>query len=381
MKQQFERSPSESYFWPVVLAVVLHVLIFAMLFVSWAFAPELPPSKPIVQATLYQLKSKSQATTQTNQKIAGEAKKTASKQYEVEQLEQKKLEQQKLEQQKLEQQQVAAAKAAEQKKADEARKAEAQKAAEAKKADEAKKAAEAKAAEQKKQADIAKKRAEDEAKKKAAEDAKKKAAEDAKKKAAEEAKKKAAAEAAKKKAAVEAAKKKAAVDAKNNAAEEAKKKAAAEAAKKKAAVEAAKKKAAAAAAAARRAAEDKKAQALAELLSDTTERQQALADEVGSEVTGSLDDLIVNLVSQQWRRPPSARNGMSVEVLIEMLPDGTITNASVSRSSGDKPFDSSAVAAVRNVGRIPEMQQLPRATFDSLYRQRRIIFKPEDLSL
>ncbi|ASC99081.1 cell envelope integrity protein TolA [Pseudomonas aeruginosa] len=355
MKQQFERSPSESYFWPVVLAVVLHVLIFAMLFVSWAFAPELPPSKPIVQATLYQLKSKSQATTQTNQKIAGEAKKTASKQYEVEQLEQKKLEQQTLEQQKLEQQQVAAAKAAEQKKADEARKAEAQKAAEAKKADEAKKAAEAKAAEQKKQADIAKKRAEDEAKKKAAEDAKKKAAEDAKKKAAEDAKKKAA--------------------------EEAKKKAAAEAAKKKAAVEAAKKKAAAAAAAARKAAEDKKAQALAELLSDTTERQQALADEVGSEVTGSLDDLIVNLVSQQWRRPPSARNGMSVEVLIEMLPDGTITNASVSRSSGDKPFDSSAVAAVRNVGRIPEMQQLPRATFDSLYRQRRIIFKPEDLSL
>ncbi|MEX5333345.1 cell envelope integrity protein TolA [Pseudomonas paraeruginosa] len=345
MKQQFERSPSESYFWPVVLAVVLHVLIFAMLFVSWAFAPELPPSKPIVQATLYQLKSKSQATTQTNQKIAGEAKKTASRQYEVEQLEQRKLEQQKLEQQKLEQQQVAAAKAAEQKKADEARKAEAEKVAAAKKADEAKKAAEAKAAEQKKQADIARKRAEEEAKKKAADQAKK--AEDAKKKAAEEAKKKAAAEAAKKKAAVEAAKKKAA----------------------------------AAAAAARKAAEDKKAQALAELLSDTTERQQALADEVGSEVTGSLDDLIVNLVSQQWRRPPSARNGMSVEVLIEMLPDGTITNASVSRSSGDKPFDSSAVAAVRNVGRIPEMQQLPRATFDSLYRQRRIIFKPEDLSL
>ncbi|UYT21923.1 cell envelope integrity protein TolA [Pseudomonas paraeruginosa] len=345
MKQQFERSPSESYFWPVVLAVVLHVLIFAMLFVSWAFAPELPPSKPIVQATLYQLKSKSQATTQTNQKIAGEAKKTASRQYEVEQLEQKKLEQQKLEQQKLEQQQVAAAKAAEQKKADEARKAEAEKVAAAKKADEAKKAAEAKAAEQKKQADIARKRAEEQAKKKAADQAKK--AEDAKKKAAEEAKKKAAAEAAKKKAAVEAAKKKAA----------------------------------AAAAAARKAVEDKKAQALAELLSDTTERQQALADEVGSEVTGSLDDLIVNLVSQQWRRPPSARNGMSVEVLIEMLPDGTITNASVSRSSGDKPFDSSAVAAVRNVGRIPEMQQLPRATFDSLYRQRRIIFKPEDLSL
>ncbi|WP_370600987.1 cell envelope integrity protein TolA [Pseudomonas nitroreducens] len=346
MMHQLERSPSESYFWPIVLAVALHVLIFAMLFVSWAMTPELPPSRPIVQATLYQLKSKSQATQQTNQKIAGEAKKTSSRQYEQEQLEQK----------KAEQQAIAAAKAEEQKKADAAQKAaEAKKEAEAKKADEAKKAAdaaaakkeaEAKAAAEKQQADIAKKKAEEEAKKQAAEDAKKKAAEEAKKKAADDAKKKAAADEAKKKAA---------------------------------AVEAAKKKAAAAAA--RKAQEDKKAQALAELLSDDTQRQQALADEQGNEVAGSLDDLIVKLVSEQWNRPPSARNGMSVEVLIQMLPDGTITNASVTRSSGDKPFDASAVAAVRNVGRIPEMQQLDRATFDQLYRQRRIVFKPEDLSL
>ena len=348
---QLERSQSEGYFWPTVLAVALHVLIFAMLFVSWASTPELPPSRPIVQATLYQLKSKSQATQQTNQKIAGEAKKTSAKQYEQEQLEQKKAEQQAL----------AAAKAEEQKKADAAQKAAdaAEKAAEAKKADDpkkaadaaaaAKKAAEAKAAEQKQQADIAKKKAEEEAKKEAAEEAKKKAAEEAKKKAAEDAKKKAAADEAKKKAAaVEAAKKKAA---------------------------------AAAAAAARKATEDKKAQALAELLSDDTQRQQALADEQGNEVAGNFDDLIVSLVSQQWSRPPSARNGMSVEVLIQMLPSGAITNVSVTRSSGDKPFDDSAVAAVRNVGRIPELQKLDRATFDSLYRQRRMVFKPEDLDL
>lgn len=318
MQQQSVRSSSESYFWPTVWAVALHVLLFAMLFVSFHFAPELPPARPIVQATLYQLKSQSQATTQTNQKIAGEAKKTAARQYEVEQLETKKQEQQKQE-------------AAEQKKAEAAKQAEvAKKQAEAKKAEEANKAAE-----QKKQAEIAKKKAEDE-KKKAAEEAKKKAAEQAKKKAAEEAKKKAAADAAKKKAAQEAA---------------------------------------------RKAAEDKKAQALAELLSDTTERQQALADTQGDQVAGSLDDLIIRLVSEQWQRPPSARNGMSVEVLIQMLPDGTITGASVTRSSGDSPFDNSAVAAVRNVGRIPEMQQLDSATFNSMYRQRRMIFKPEDLSL
>ncbi|UVO17183.1 cell envelope integrity protein TolA [Stutzerimonas stutzeri] len=332
--QHAERSPAESYFWPVVLAVGLHVIIFGLLFVSFAMTPDLPPSKPIVQATLYQLKSQSQATTQTNQKIAGEAKKTAAKQYETEQMEQRKVEQQK----------QAAAKAAEQKKAEQARKAEAEKAAAAKKAAEAKKAEEAKKVEQQKQADIAKK--------KAAEEAKKKAAEEAKKKAAEEAKKKAAAEQAKKKAA-----------------EDAKKKAAAEAAKKKAAAEAA-----------RKAAEDKKAQALAELLSDTTERQQALADSQGDQVAGNFDDLIRLRAAEGWTRPPSARNNMSVQLQVNMLPDGTITGVSVARSSGDVPFDNSAVAAVRNIGRLTEMQGLSPQDFQP-YRSFKMTFTPEDLAL
>lgn len=334
--RQRERSSSESLFWPVVWAVGLHTLMFAMLFVSFAFAPDLPPARPTMQVTLYQLQSQSQATTQTNQKIAGEKKKTAAPQYETEQLEQKKAEQQK----------QAAAKAAEQKQADEARKAEAAKKADAAKLSEAAK----KAAEQKKLADLAnKKSAEEAAKKKAAEDAKKKAAEDAKKKAAEDAKKKAA-EDAKKKATAEAAKKKAAEDAKKKAAQEA----------------------------SRKAVEDKKAAALAELLSDDVGHQQALAETLGDQVAGNLDDLIIKLITESWQRPMSARSGMSVALLIQMLPDGTITNASVTRSSGDAAFDSSAVQAVRNVGRIAEMQQLDRATFDRLYRQRAVLFKPEN---
>lgn len=353
--QQREPSASESFFWPSVWAIGLHVLVFGLLFVSFAMTPELPPSKPIVQATLYQLKSKSQATTQTNQKIAGEAKKTAARQTEVEQLEQKKVEQE-------------AVKAAEQKKADAAQKAEeAREAAEAKKADDAakaaeqKKAAEAKKAEEakKQQADIAKKKAEEEAKKVADEEAKKQAAEEAKKKAAEDAKKKAA-EDAKKKAVAE--------DAKKKAAEEAKKKAAADAQKKKAQE------------AARKSAEDKKAQALAELLSDSTERQQALADEQGDQVAGDFDDLIRMRAAEGWARPPSARKGMTVVLQINMLPDGTVTNVSVAKSSGDGPFDSSAVAAVKNIGRLTEMQGLKPSDFNP-YRSFKMTFTPEDLAL
>ncbi len=331
--QQRDSSPSQGYFWPTVLAVGLHLLIFGMLFVSFSMTPELPPSKPIVQATLYQLKSQSQATTQTNQKIAGEAKKTAAKQFETEQMEQRKVEQEK----------QVAARVAEQKKAEEARKAEAAKAA-AEKAAAAKKAEAAKKVEQQKQAEIAKKKAAEEAaKKKAAEEAKKKAAEEAKRKAAEDAKKKAAAEAARKKAA-----------------EEAKKKAAAEAA--------------------RKAAEDKKAQALAELLSDSTERQQAMADTQGDQVSGNFDDLIRLRAAEGWTRPPSARNNMTVQLQVNMLPDGTITNVGVSRSSGDVPFDNSAVAAVKNIGRLTEMQGLSPQEFQP-YRSFIMTFTPEDLAL
>ncbi|MBS7411798.1 cell envelope integrity protein TolA [Pseudomonas syringae] len=350
-----EPSASESYFWPSVWAVALHILIFGMLFVSFAMTPDLPEAKPIVQATLYQLKSKSQATTQTNQKIAGEAKKTAARQTEVEQLEQKKIEQQKQEAVKAAEQkkEESAQKAEEQKAADEAKKAEqkaeeAKKADDAKKADEAKKVADAKKLEDKQQADIAKKKAEEEAKKKAEEDAKKAAAEEAKKHADE-------------------AKKKAAEDAKKKAAEDAKKKAAADSAKK-------------AQEAARKSAEDKKAQALADLLSDKPERQQALADERGDETAGSFDDLIRVRASEGWSRPPSARNNMSVTLQIGMLPDGTIASVSIAKSSGDGPFDSSAVAAVKNIGRLTEMQGLKPADF-APYRSFKMTFTPGDLAL
>lgn len=369
-------SPSEKLFWPVVWAVSLHVLLFAFLFVSFSKTPDLPPARPVIKATLYQLQSQSQAITQTNQKIAGEAAKTSAPRYEVEQLAQKKLEQERL---AALAKQAAQAQSAAEKRAAQARKAADEKAAQAKKqAEQAQKQAQAKkdeqakqAAEQLKRAQAAKIKAAEDAKKKAAEDAKKKAADQAKEKAAQDAKKKAAEE-AKKKASADAAKKKAADDAaaKQKAEADKKQKAAQEAAKQRQAQESA-----------RKAIEDKKAGALAELLSDDTQYQQTKADTVGSQVAGNLDDLIIRLVSEQWVRPPSARNGMAVTVLIEMLPDGTITNASVTRSSGDPAFDASAVAAVRNVGRVREMQQLDRKTFDSLYRKRSAVFKPEDLGL
>ena len=292
-----EQTSSSPWFWPVLGAVGLHLVLFGLLFASFASTPELPPARPVVQATLYEMKSKSQAESQTRQKIAGEAQKTGAREYEMEQLEQRKAEEQR----------IAAAKAEEQKRAEAARKAEAEK---------------------KRQAEVARKKAEEESKKKAAEEARKKAEEEKARKAAEAV--------AKKKAAEEEA--------------------------------------------ARKVQEELRAQALAELLKEDTERQAALADEASQEVVGNIDDLLRLRAAQGWSRPPSARPNMTVRLRVTMLPDGTITSVNVATPSGDGPFDNSAVAAVRNIGRVSEVQNLKPNEFER-YRSFTMTFTPEDLAL
>ncbi|MCL4126609.1 UNVERIFIED_CONTAM: hypothetical protein GTU68_008996 [Idotea baltica] len=172
----FYSEDTEHYFWPIIFALTLHILLFAALFISFSSHINFPQPKPLVQVKLYQLKSQSQASTVTDQKVAGAAKKTAAKQYEAEQLELKKNQQNKIN--------------IEKKKADELKKklaadSEAKKkaVAKAKELAAAKKIADIKKkAEQKKVAEEAKRKAEEEKKKKA-EEAKRKAEEEKKKKA------------------------------------------------------------------------------------------------------------------------------------------------------------------------------------------------------
>ena len=336
------REPSSERFGaPVLKALGIHLAVILLLFVSFSSAPEFEPAKPIVQATLVQLNSKSPATTQTDQRIAGEAARTAAQRHEAEELE-KQQQQQQQEAARAEQQRQAEAAAAAAARDTQQKQAEEQKAAEERQRAEQ---VEKQKAEEARRADAAKKLAEEEA-------AKKRAEEEARRKAAEETKRKE-------------------DEARRRAAEEAKRKQEAEA-----------KAEADRVAKLKREQEEARAKALADLLAEETQYQQAQADQIGDQVAASYDDVIRRYVSEQWRRPPTARNGMLVEVRISMLPSGDITDAVVSRSSGDAGFDQSAVQAVRNVGRIPEMQQLSRedpAAFDRMYRQRTLRFKPEDL--
>ena len=84
-------------------------------------------------------------------------------------------------------------------------------------------------------------------------------------------------------------------------------------------------------------------------------------------------------ITQNWRRPPSARNGMEVLLIISLVPTGEIVGISVSTSSGSTAFDRSAIAAVERVASFPEVTVLSISDFERYFRRFPLRFKPEDL--
>lgn len=93
-----------------------------------------------------------------------------------------------------------------------------------------------------------------------------------------------------------------------------------------------------------------------------------------------FDELIKARSAEGWTQPPSARKGMVVELKIGITPDGTVKSVTIAKTSGDEPFDTSAVAAVKNIGRLTEMQEM-KPSDTNRYQSFRMKFTPEDLAL
>lgn len=117
------------------------------------------------------------------------------------------------------------------------------------------------------------------------------------------------------------------------------------------------------------------------------EQQIALIEELAGRQRGECDGESVMLIScmmaaqisQNWRRPPLARNGMEVLLYISLVPTGEVVSVSVSSSSGSTDFDRSAINAVERVGRFPEVAALSIQDFERYFRRFPLRFKPEDL--
>lgn len=112
------------------------------------------------------------------------------------------------------------------------------------------------------------------------------------------------------------------------------------------------------------------------------EREAELAAvqlEADKEASQSYISVIQRRINDSWSRPPSARNGMKVELRIQLVPTGTVVNVAVIKSSGSDAFDRSAVNAVNKVGQFVEIKSMPSRIFEREFRQFILLFQPQDL--
>ncbi len=126
-------------------------------------------------------------------------------------------------------------------------------------------------------------------------------------------------------------------------------------------------------------------QKLAELQEELMAGLEELPQTELTETDNEYDDvqqvaaLMQARITQNWRRPPSARNGMEALLTISLVPTGEVVGISVATSSGSSAFDRSAIAAVERVGQFPEVAVLPISDFERYFRRFPLRFRPEDL--
>ena len=106
--------------------------------------------------------------------------------------------------------------------------------------------------------------------------------------------------------------------------------------------------------------------------------QQAIKDE---ELAQSYSALIRKRIEQNWSRPLSAREDLETILRIQMIPTGEVINVTISKSSGNKIFDNSAIRAVKKVGQFDELRGMPTRIFENNFRQFQLKFKPQDESV
>lgn len=120
-----------------------------------------------------------------------------------------------------------------------------------------------------------------------------------------------------------------------------------------------------------------------ELAKAMAAEDNAMAAERDQEAVASYAGMIQRDIQNSWSRPPSARIGMHVVLLIQLIPSGDVINVSVLKSSGNDAFDQSAVSAVRRVGKFPYLNELEKKNqlqvFERNFRRLQLDFSPEDL--
>ncbi|MBH3442231.1 TonB C-terminal domain-containing protein [Pseudomonas moraviensis] len=94
----------------------------------------------------------------------------------------------------------------------------------------------------------------------------------------------------------------------------------------------------------------------------------------------NFDDLIKARASEGWVRPTSIPSNIAVTLQIKLSVGGVFTSINIAKSSGDKSYDNSVVAAIQNIGVLSEVEDMnPEESVK--YRSFKMTFTPDDLAL
>lgn len=119
--------------------------------------------------------------------------------------------------------------------------------------------------------------------------------------------------------------------------------------------------------------------AFEEALEDEQELQDASSD---ATAVMSVAQAIRQRIEAVWNRPPSARNGMVVEVQINFVPTGRVVASTITKGSGNAAVDRSVQTAVNRVEVFPEVAEVARkepTLFERQIRTTKLIFRVEGL--
>lgn len=118
-----------------------------------------------------------------------------------------------------------------------------------------------------------------------------------------------------------------------------------------------------------------------ELTEALAEEDALLQSEEDEALANSYSEVIYSRVYRNWSRPPSARNGMTCELTVQLIPNGRVVNVTITKSSGNAAFDRSAEQAVLKAEQFPELREVPINVFEQYFRRLIITFSPQDLRL
>ena len=126
-----------------------------------------------------------------------------------------------------------------------------------------------------------------------------------------------------------------------------------------------------------------KADTRAELENIKVEKDLLLKEIINNETKSSVEEIsffsniIRDQVIRNWKQPSSAQKGMTVEILITLVPTGEIIQVNLTKSSGNQAFDNSALNAVQKVSKFENLD-MGRKLFDNHFRKFTLVFNPDN---